>query len=39
MVGFVLLRLAASFFKEIQGMLYVKVKQQASIQLQQYVNM
>ena len=32
-VGFVMLRIGASMFKELQGMLYVKVKQQASVQL------
>ena len=33
---FVGLKLASSFFKEFQGALYVKVKQQALIQLQKY---
>lgn len=32
-VGFALLRIGASMFKELQGTLYVKVKQQASVQL------
>ena len=32
-VGFSALRIGASLFKELQGTLYVKVKQQASIQL------
>jgi hypothetical protein len=35
-IWFVVLKVASSFFKEIQGILYVKVKQQALIQLQRY---
>ena len=35
-IYFVLLKISSSFFKEVQGILYIKVKQQALIQLQRY---
>ena len=35
MLKFVLLRVASQTFKELQGIVYIKVKQQAAIQLQQ----
>ena len=34
-IAFCLLRFAAQFFKEVQSILYIKVKQQASIELQE----
>lgn len=35
MIGFALLRFASQFLRECQSMLYIKVKQQASIELQE----
>jgi ABC-type transport system involved in Fe-S cluster assembly fused permease/ATPase subunit len=35
MVAFTMLRLGASLLKELQTILYIKVKQQASIELQE----